>query len=176
MNYVLIIAGIIAVYIFSTRTLVQSGTLITGGNLLLEIRDKYGKFARSISIDTGVPTALILALIRVESAGDADARGSIGEVGLMQLTEGAWEDIIRFGGMTWRSQEIPRDPYSNILAGAKYLVICDERMGSYVSDPVWFDALRAYNIGANAALKNRIKGTNYAYKVLSFEKLFARGF
>ncbi len=175
MTPVIIIAGVIVIYLVMTRTQVRAEVPGAGANLLKEIYYNYRDFAGSVYYETGVPLNLILAIIRMESAGDAAARGSIGEVGLMQLTEGAWEDVIRFGDMTRRTQGIPRDPYSNILAGAKYLVICNERMGGSIEHPQWFDALRAYNVGSRRAQEG-IQGTNYASKVESFQRLFERGF
>jgi len=169
-----VIAGVVTfVYLLMTFRRVPEATGAET-NLLKNILDNYGGFAESISVETNVPTTLILSVIRMESAGDPDARGSIGEVGLMQLTEAAWEDITRFSGMAWRVTGIPRDPYSNILAGTHYLLICNERMGGSIEVPHWFDALRAYNVGASRAFAG-VRGTNYASRVEAFQRLFERG-
>jgi len=167
---VAVIAGVALVVYLLMTVHVRAET--PGVNLIDDIFRDWFNFSESVSTETGVPTTLILAIIRMESAGDPDASGEIGEVGLMQITGAAWEDILSLGSMTWHSSGVPREPYSNILAGAKYLVICNERMGNSIENPVWFDALRAYNVGASVAARDRIRGTNYASRVETFRRYF----
>lgn len=67
--------------------------------------------AKQSSVE-GVPPALILALIQVESGGNPRAVSSSGAQGLMQLTRATAE---RYGATN------PFDPVSNVAAGARFL-------------------------------------------------------
>jgi soluble lytic murein transglycosylase-like protein len=93
----------------------------------------------SASAATGVPPALIHAVIQVESNYDPAARSVKGAVGLMQLMPATGQ---RFGARDLS------DPADNVLAGSRYL--------KYLLDS--FDqnlelALAAYNAGEGAVLR-----------------------
>ena len=99
-------------------------------------RDPFGAHISEASHRFGVPTALIRAIMRKESAGDVRAVSSAGARGLMQIMPGTW-DYLR---ARWALGRDPFDPRDNILAGTAYLRELHDRFGS----PGF---LAAYNAG-----------------------------
>lgn len=85
----------------------------------------------------GIPAAWIIAVMRVESAGDLRALSSAGAMGLMQVMPETWAELrIRHGLGT-----DPYDAHDNILAGAAYLREMWDRYGNVAA------MLAAYNAG-----------------------------
>lgn len=82
----------------------------------------------------GVPPPLALAVARRESGFDPEARGSSGEVGVMQLKPSTAADL----GVD------PYDPDDNIRGGVAYLARMYDQFGD------WSLALSAYNAGPGA--------------------------
>ena len=80
---------------------------------------------------TGVPLGLLAAVARIESGFRVNARGSSGEIGLMQLMPGTARGL----GVN------PYDPAQNVLGGATYLAQQLRRFGDLRL------ALAAYNAG-----------------------------
>jgi len=74
--------------------------------------DKYQRFIEEVSINNGVPSALVKAVIHAESGFDPDAVSSRGAIGLMQV-------MPRTADMVGISD--PTDPHDNIQAGVLYL-------------------------------------------------------
>lgn len=88
------------------------------------------------SLRFGVPEHWIVAVIRVESAGQVRAVSSAGAMGLMQLMPGTWaRQRQRFG-----LGSDPFDPRDSILAGTSYLREMYDRYGPW-------GCLAAYNAG-----------------------------
>ena len=88
------------------------------------------------SLRFGVLEHWIVAVIRVESAGQVRAVSSAGAMGLMQLMPGTWaRQRQRFG-----LGSDPFDPRDNILAGTSYLREMYDRYGPW-------GCLAAYNAG-----------------------------
>jgi soluble lytic murein transglycosylase-like protein len=73
---------------------------------------QVNQIAAKQSALTGVPPALILAIIQVESGGNPRAVSPTGAQGLMQLTRAT---AARYGAGD------PFDPVSNVAAGARFL-------------------------------------------------------
>ncbi|WP_323718549.1 lytic transglycosylase domain-containing protein [Paracoccus aminovorans] len=85
----------------------------------------------------GIPAAWVIAVMRVESAGDLRALSSAGAMGLMQVMPETWAELrIRHGLGT-----DPYDARDNILAGAAYLREMWDRYGNVAA------MLAAYNAG-----------------------------
>lgn len=107
----------------------------------------------------GLPWQVVLAIIWQESAGDPQAVGSSGEVGLMQLKDIAVQDARESG------YQVPADwinnPLSNIVAGVSFLDLQRKRTGSIR------EALKAYNQGEAGARENPILANTYADEVLT---------
>ncbi|RJT27840.1 lytic transglycosylase domain-containing protein [Mesorhizobium waimense] len=98
--------------------------------------DPFGTHIAEASHRFGVPTALIRAIMRKESAGDVRAISSAGARGLMQIMPGTWDDL----RARWSLGHDPFDARDNILAGTAYLRELHDRFGT----PGF---LAAYNAG-----------------------------
>lgn len=101
------------------------------------------------SIDTGETepeTALILALIRQESAFDEQAKSHAGARGLMQLMPATAKEVARSQRKSYSKERLTSDPAYNLALGQAYLSQVLKRFdGSYIL------ALAAYNAGPHRA-------------------------
>lgn len=104
--------------------------------LLQDIAQTRGVEILIASAGSNVSPALVLAVIAVESGGDADAVSSAGALGLMQLMP---DTAARFGIVD------PLAPAQNIKGGIAYL---DWLMAEFGGDPLL--VLAGYNAGAGA--------------------------
>ena len=123
-----------------------------------EIAQSYGKAILMATIGTDVSPALALAVIGVESAGQAGAVSSAGAQGLMQLIPAT---ASRFGVTD------AKDPVQNIKGGVAYL---DWLMKNFNHDPLM--VIAAYNAGegavtANAGVPPYAETRDYVPKVLA---------
>lgn len=100
----------------------------------------YGTEILKATIGTKVSPALVLAVIGIESGGDATAVSPKGAQGLMQLIP---DTAARFG------VQDATDPVQNIKGGVAYL---DWLMDQFDLDPVM--VLAAYNAGEGAVTAN----------------------
>ena len=98
--------------------------------------DPFADFIKDASRRFSVPAQWILAVINVESAGDARARSPKGAIGLMQIMPETWAEL----RLRYNLGNDPYDPHDNILAGTAYL---RELRGRYGSPGF----LAAYNAG-----------------------------
>lgn len=114
---------------------------------------------RTAVIDAeGVPSGLtysewdtiIDSVIQKESNYNPDARGSLDEIGLMQVRPATAEEV----GV---NRSLLTDPFSNITAGVRYLKKQVERFGL-------INGLAAYNAGAGRLMIS--KAQQYAASVL----------
>lgn len=122
------------------------------------IAQTYGTEILKQTIGTKVSPALVVAVIGIESAGQAGAVSSAGAQGLMQLIP---DTAKRFGVTD------PTDPAQNIKGGVAYL---DWLMTHFDSDPVM--VIAAYNAGegavdANAGVPPFAETRDYVPKVLA---------
>lgn len=97
------------------------------------IHKLVGKHARA----AGVPVALALAVVQVESNFNPRARGRAGEVGLMQIKP-ATARAIGYKG----SVKALYNPHTNLTWGMKYLAEAHRRGGGTICGTVW-----KYNAG-----------------------------
>jgi hypothetical protein len=107
---------------------------------LSDIAQAHGADILMATVGTDVSPALVLAVIAVESAGQADAVSSAGAQGLMQLIPATAE---RFGVA---DSTIPAE---NIRGGVEYL---DWLLNHFDGDPIL--ALAGYNAGEGAVRDN----------------------
>lgn len=87
--------------------------------------DPVGDAVQEDSGRFGIPVSWITALIRVESAGDAQALSPKGAIGLMQVMPGTYADLRHRHGLG----PDPWDIRDNILAGTAYLRELQDRYG-----------------------------------------------
>jgi soluble lytic murein transglycosylase len=92
-----------------------------------------------------LPPEWVYAVIRQESAFDADVASHAGAVGLMQLMPGTARDMARAAGLPAPRRMDLIDPALNIALGTRYLALMRERFGG---NQVL--ATAAYNAGPGA--------------------------
>jgi soluble lytic murein transglycosylase len=92
--------------------------------------------------------ALILAVIRQESAFQEDAKSSAGALGLMQLMPGTAKAVAKKTGQPYAKGRLTSDPSYNIALGRAYL---DELLGKFGGSYVL--AIASYNAGPGRAVE-----------------------
>ena len=115
---------------------------------------KYGAIIERYASSYGVPVSLAHAVIRVESNYRADARGSAGEVGLMQIKP-ATARMMGFSGTT----KALFNPETNIKYGMKYLAKAHKLGGGTTCGTIL-----KYNAGHGAKRMNPVSSA-YCKKV-----------
>ncbi len=157
-------------------TLIQRYSLASGraksvrSNALALMRERRRRLSPMIeqaALSSALPAALVHAVIRAESAYQADAISSKGAVGLMQLmpaTAKRYDVIDRY------------DPAQNVGGGTRYL---RDLLQMFDNDLEL--ALAAYNAGENAVIRygNSIppfaETQNYVRKVIRFYRADVNG-
>lgn len=136
--------------------------------ILDSVLDQWGKHIDDASRLYGIPRKRIASIISQESQGDPDATGGIGEMGLMQLTPGAYAEFKKryakdfsFGVGFGKSPLY--EPRTNIFVGTGYLRILFDKYGSLD------DATKAYNSGTDF---NDEAGLKYLAYVKSYERQY----
>ena len=89
-------------------------------------------FIEAAAASTGLPAALIDAVVRTESGYRPRARSRVGAMGLMQLMPGTAREM---------GVRDPFDPRQNVLGGARYLKKLYDKYGNFRL------AVAAYNAG-----------------------------
>jgi len=99
----------------------------------------------------GVDPSLVKAVVWQESRFDPDARGTVGELGLMQVTEDAALEWVTAEKIRGFHKDHLLDPRTNTLAGTYYLGKLVRRY-PLTDDPLPF-ALADYNAGRGNVLR-----------------------
>jgi len=118
--------------------------------------NRYSKLISQYAKQYGVPISLAHAVVRIESNFNPRARGSAGEVGLMQIKP-ATARMMGYSG----SKKGLFDPETNIRYGMKYLAAAHELGGGETCGTI----LR-YNAGHGAKRMNPVS-KRYCGKVLA---------
>lgn len=116
----------------------------------------YGKLISTYAAKYGVPVSLAHAVVRVESNFNPKARGSAGEIGLMQIKP-ATARAMGYRGKTSGLY----DPETNIMFGMKYLAAAHELGGGETCGTIL-----KYNAGHGARRMNPVS-KRYCGKVLA---------
>lgn len=132
------------------------------------LKKRHEKDANDASIYYSIPAKRILAIIAKESKGNQSAVGSAGEVGVMQLTKGAIDDVNKQFGAGYSVDNVKSDSRKNIYAGTGYLRILIDEFKLDLKK-----ATRAYNAGASRVKWNPFAGYEYLLGVEANEKLFS---
>jgi soluble lytic murein transglycosylase len=99
---------------------------------------------RPLPAGLGAEDALLLSVMRQESAFDSAAVSSAGARGLMQLMPATAKSVARQNGMAYQPDRLTQDPDYNVRLGSAYLAsLLRDYGGSYVL------SLAAYNAGPN---------------------------
>ncbi|MEI6083118.1 MAG: lytic transglycosylase domain-containing protein [Verrucomicrobiota bacterium] len=112
---------------------------------------RYNRIIEEVATANSVDKFLIKAVIRRESEFDPDVLGRAGEIGLMQVTEGAGRDWARGTGRKDFTKDLLWNERTNIEAGTWYLARALRRWQGR-DDPVPF-ALAEYNAGLGHCLR-----------------------
>jgi len=89
----------------------------------------------------GFTTAMVLAVIEVESRGRVRARSQRDALGLMQILPRTGRALAHEAGIAWVGPEMLYDPVINVRLGVRYLEQLVDRFGDVPT------ALAAYNAG-----------------------------
>lgn len=101
---------------------------------------RFDPLIREAARATGIPAAMVKAVIHAESAFNVDAISRAGALGLMQLMPATAREL---GVLD------PLHPEENVQGGARYLRYLHDRFGS------WTHTLAAYNAGPTAVTRYR---------------------
>jgi len=96
---------------------------------------------------TNLPSTLLFAIARQESAWETDARSSAGAMGLMQLMPRTAKETARKAGISHRRDDL-FEPEHNIALGSRYI---GELLAQYDNNRV--PAIAAYNAGPHRVNK-----------------------
>ncbi|OCP09392.1 MULTISPECIES: transglycosylase SLT domain-containing protein [unclassified Ensifer] len=107
---------------------------------------QYTSLIKSYAKQYGVPVDLAHAVVKVESNFNAKARGSAGEIGLMQIKP-ATARMMGYSG----SAKGLYDPETNIKFGMKYLAVAHELSGGTTCGTIL-----KYNAGHGAKRMNPV--------------------
>ncbi len=99
---------------------------------------------------TGLDPALVIAVIRAESAGNPFAVSRSGARGLMQLMPATAEEVARKNGVRYRGPDDLFDPDTNVRLGTLYLAW----LRKLFRDDPWL-YIAAYNAGPGAVSRLR---------------------
>jgi len=119
---------------------------------------RFNKLIEEVAAQNGVSPFLVKAVIRRESKFDPDAYGSHGEIGLMQVTEGAGWDWARATRQSNFGRDALRNPRINIEAGSWYLARALNRWPEKELEERLPLALAEYNAGFGNVLRWMPKG------------------
>ncbi len=106
--------------------------------------DEVARLGVAIVVESrraGIPMELVLALIQVESSGNAFAVSGVGAIGLMQLRPSTAEEVAGRLGIRWMGAATLFEPVTNVRLGVEYL---RQLIEHYDSVSI---ALAAYNWG-----------------------------
>ena len=133
------------------------------------------KSALPIASVWGVPEALVLAVIHVESRFQSDARSSAGAIGLMQVVPGSGgADVTQHMALPQQiNAEMLTDPELNLHVGTAYLHLLKNHYLSAISDEDkrWLCAVAAYN-GGLSALEKQLTAYSPTLEEVPFDELY----
>jgi soluble lytic murein transglycosylase-like protein len=155
-----LIVGVILFLIFMSHNTAGSSALAG------EIQNDFGNKVLQEANRWGLPPRRIFGMIYQESAGKPGAIGSSGEVGLMQLMQGALTDVNKATGNSYTLDSV-KDAGQNIEAGTAYLFLLYRQFSGDIDK-----ATQAYNAGAGAVRSNPDAGSEYLARVKQKEALF----
>ena len=89
----------------------------------------------------GIDPNLVIAVIHIESRGNAYALSPVGAMGMMQIMPSTGEELATRLDIPWRGLQTLFDPVLNVRMGIAYLKQLESRYGSMKT------ALAAYNWG-----------------------------
>lgn len=111
-----------------------------------------------------IDPVFVMAIIKTESSFNPLARGSAGEIGLMQLKPDTAQWIAHKFGIPWKGQKTLENPKMNVRIGIAYLDYLRDRFDGHANK-----YLSAYNMGAGKVCRmyaNEQKPKEYSLRVM----------
>ncbi len=99
---------------------------------LLELSEKYE-----------IDPVFVLAIIKTESSFNPKAKGSAGEIGLMQLKPDTAEWVAKKNGLKWKGPKSLENPVTNITLGMAYFNMLRDKFDGHANKYI-----SSYNMGA----------------------------
>lgn len=124
-------------------------------------------------------TNLTEAIIFHESNGNPNARGRANDIGLMQVTPIALNDINKEFGTAFLPFELT-DPEKNIEAGIRFIQLTERRLYGQGIEANIKEIAKAYNCGVVGSIKNPncdadFLGVNYSDRVANSVRVLLQG-
>ncbi|MBY0516341.1 MAG: lytic transglycosylase domain-containing protein [Bacteriovoracaceae bacterium] len=112
----------------------------------------------------GLDPFFVMAVISGESSFNPEAKGPVGEIGLMQLRSSTGKWIAKLSKIKWGGEKDLKDPVKNIRLGAAYLSWLREKFEGHGQL-----YLAAYNMGpknVKSALAKNVRPKDYPIHVM----------
>jgi soluble lytic murein transglycosylase len=132
-------------------------------------KDRYQEVAQAIideSLKYEFDPVFLLAVIENESHFNPLAKGSVGELGLMQIRPTTAQQIAEKNDIKWSGSKTLRDPVMNVKIGAAFMSALREKFDSHARL-----YLSAYNMGQTAVRRNLKENKwpkEYSQKVMNY--------
>lgn len=120
---------------------------------ILELSEKYE-----------VDPVFVIAVIKTESSFNPKARGSAGEIGLMQLKPDTAEWVAKKKNIQWRGPKSLENPVTNVTLGMAYFDMLREKFDGHANKYI-----SSYNMGASKVCRMYASDSTpkeYAIKVM----------
>jgi len=115
----------------------------------------------------------VMAIIKTESSFNPKARGSAGEIGLMQLKPTTAKEIAEKNGIYWHGPSTLENPVENVRIGVAYFAQLREKFAGFANKYI-----SSYNMGAakvRKLYKNDIKPSEYSIRVIkNYKEIYKR--
>lgn len=117
---------VLTLSIFTALLLIVALTVIVRVNRETVYPMEYRDIVEKVSVEEGVAENILYAVIYAESSFDAEAKSSVGAVGLMQLLPSTAEWLCMREGVEY-DESLLTDPEFSVRYGAKFLKILYDR-------------------------------------------------
>ena len=163
---VIFIVALVLLFVLKSKA-TASSISYTIGTATVNRVNSYNSLIDAAASIYSIPAQRIKAHITVESVGNPDATGSIGEVGLMQMTQGALTDVNNkyFSFSPFTLSDLKK-PEIAITTGTAYLKILYDQTGDLDQ------ASKAYNVGIDGLTSKKVKADEYFTKITIAESKF----
>ena len=135
----------------------------------------------SYSFLMDIPGSVIMAICSIESNLTADALGSAGERGLMQIKPATWRDAVKRASLTASiytdTEANMTDPQKNIVVGSAYLWLVRQEIvrAGKVNPDDWASIVEAYNVGPAGWMNGKRNTTHKTKFINAWNKWKAKG-
>ncbi len=149
------------------KTLEKSILASVEKNLPKKFKNRAHDVAQAIIVEANkhaLDPFFVMAVIAGESSFNPEAKGPVGEIGLMQLRPSTGEWMAKQTKSSWRGERTLKDPVSNIRLGTAYLAWLRAKFQNHGQL-----YLAAYNMGpknVKQALSRKVRPKDYPIHVM----------